>query len=352
MTVIGVAGCTGLLVVGWGIKDSIADVIKIQYGDIFGYDYQIYLQNDYHVDDNIEILEDDLNNEVVISFMQYSSKVYLDDDDEAINAIIMDPRDANYVMGLRHTDKKTALQLSNNGVVLSEKFCKNHNIKKGDTIIIESKNGVKASVKVQDICEMYFQHYMFMSQSCYESVFEESVHNTCIGVKTSDYDSLVEDCAKLEDYVSLVDFEAMINRFETMIEALDLIILVIIITSGSLAFVVLINLTQVNISERIREIATLKVLGFNEHEINSYIFKEIFLLTLFGAILGLPLGVIEHHFIMNIINMDMVMFGMNIKPLSFVYAFAVTIIFSVIVLWFTRKPLRQVDMIESLKSVE
>ena len=137
-----------------------------------------------------------------------------------------------------------------------------------------------------------------------------------------------------------------------MLEALNFIILVIIITAGSLAFVVLINLTQVNISERIREIATLKVLGFHDSEVNSYIFKEIFLLSLIGGVLGLPLGVVEHHFIMNVINMEMIMFGNNVKPLSFALAFAVTIVFTVIVLFLTRKPLRKVQMIESLKSVE
>ena len=144
----------------------------------------------------------------------------------------------------------------------------------------------------------------------------------------------------------------MIDQFQTMINALDLIIAVIIITSGSLAFVVLVNLTQVNISERVREIATLKVLGFNEHEVNLYIFKEILLLTLIGGILGLPLGVLEHHFIMNVINMEMVMFGMNISFLSFTYAFLITFVFTAIVLLFMRKPLEQINMVESLKSVE
>ena len=150
----------------------------------------------------------------------------------------------------------------------------------------------------------------------------------------------------------MVDFSAVTKQFNTMIEALNYIILVIIVTAGSLAFVVLINLTQVNISERIREIATLKVLGFRNHEINSYIFKEIMLLSVIGGIIGLPLGVLEHHFIMGVIDMEMIRFGTNIKLMSFIYAYVITIAFTVIVLMFTRKPLRKIEMIESLKSVE
>ena len=137
-----------------------------------------------------------------------------------------------------------------------------------------------------------------------------------------------------------------------MIRALDYIILVIIITAGSLAFVVLINLTQVNISERIREIATLKVLGFRDNEVNSYIFKEIFILSFIGAWVGMPLGVVEHRFVMQVINMEMIMFGNQIKFPSFAYGFAITIVFTVMVLFLTRKSLRKVEMVESLKSVE
>ena len=131
-----------------------------------------------------------------------------------------------------------------------------------------------------------------------------------------------------------------------------LIILVIIITAAALAFVVLVNLTQVNLSERIREIATLKVLGFRQLEVESYLFKEIFMLTFIGALAGLPTGLVMHHFIMNVINMDMVKFGMIIRPHSYLYAFAITLVFSLIVLLMTRKSIRDIEMVESLKSVE
>ena len=352
MTVIGVAGCTGLLVIGFGVKDSISDVVKIQYGDIFNYNYEIRLENNHHLDENLDVLKNDLDNDMVAEFMSYTSKVYVEDNDDTINALVLDPRNAYGAFNLRSYRNGEPLRLNNDGVIISQKFALNNDIKVGDQITIESKNGVKGVVKVSEICEMYFQHYMFMSDALYQNLFEENIYDTNIAIKNNNIDSLYDDIDKLQDFETLFDFTGYIAQFENMIEALNLIILVIIITAGSLAFVVLSNLTQVNISERIREIATLKVLGFNDHEINLYIFKEILLLSFIGGIIGLPLGVLEHHFIMNVINMEMIMFGMNIKILSFTYSFLITFLFTAIILMFMRKPLRDINMVESLKSVE
>ncbi|MBO4358469.1 MAG: ABC transporter permease, partial [Erysipelotrichaceae bacterium] len=352
MTVLGVAGCTGLLVIGWGIKDSISDVVSIQFSDIFNYNYQISLENSHNLDENIAVLNKNLGNDVVASYMTYTTKVYMEKDDDTAQAIVIDPRDAFLIFRLRDKKDHTEFRLSNEGIIVSNKFAINNGLKKGDMVTIESRNGLTAQVKISGICEMYFQHYVFISNSLYQNLFDETISNTTIAVKTDDHEALLEDCRQLEDFISVYDFSAMIDQFETMIKALNLIIAVIIVTAGSLAFVVLVNLTQVNISERVREIATIKVLGFNDHEINLYIFKEILLLTLIGGLCGLPLGVLEHHYIMNVINMEMIMFGMNIRFLSFLYAFLVTFVFTLIVLLFMRKPLRDVDMVESLKSVE
>ncbi len=354
MTVIGVAGCTGLLVVGWGIKDSISDIINVQFGQLINYNYTINVENDYNIFESVDYLKEDLNNIYVVPFNSYTSKVYTEDGHEnTLTVEVFDARESRDVLNLHLTDRKTDVEINNNGVLVSEKFALNNNIKKGDIITIESANGVKAKVKVNDIIEMYFQHYIYMSSDYYYNTFNQKVHNTNIAIKTDNSKAdIAKEASNLEGYLSIVDFSSMIDQFQTMIEALDLIILVIIITAGSLSFVVLINLTQVNISERIREIATLKVLGFRTGEVNSYIFKEIFLLTIIGAIIGLPLGVVEHHFIMGVINMDMVMFGNNVSLLTFTYAFVVTMVFTCIVLIIMKKPLKNIEMIESLKSVE
>ena len=353
MTVIGVAGCTGLLIVGWGVKDSISDVVALQYGDIFNYDYNISLNSDHHLDEIVSRLEEDMENEYVVPYMEYSSLLYLEEEeDKTVYVEVMDARKANDIHHFRTTDHSSEVRLGNSGVFLSEKFARDHNIKKGDYITIESREGIKASVKVSEIIEMYFQHYIFISSEYYYSVFSENTHATDIAIKTAKGETLKSSLEDFEDIESIADFSGFIRQFEIMIEALDYIILVIIITAGSLAFVVLINLTQVNISERIREIATLKVLGFRNLEVENYIFKEILILTLIGALIGLPLGVIEHHFIMGVINMEMIMFPQRVKTISFLYAFALTMIFTLIVLVMMKKPLREVEMIESLKSVE
>jgi len=352
MTVIGVAGCTSLLVLGWGIKDSISDVIGIQFGQIYNYNYVVNLENDHNLAQIQNILENDLSNEYVAPIMSYSAKMYKDTGEKVLTVEVVDARKGNDIFNLREKDHKTPVRIGNNGVIITEKFADLNKIKAGDYITIESRNGIKRQVKVAEVCEMYFQHYAYISEEYYDAVFNEPIHPNSIAVKTDNSDNLYSTIEDVEGVESIVDFSSVVSQFNIMIEALDYIILVIIITAGSLAFVVLINLTQVNISERIREIATLKVLGFRNVEIDSYIFKEIMTLAIIGGVFGLPLGIVEHRFIMGVIDMEMIRFGTNVKTLSFIYAYAITIVFTIIVLYFTRKPLQKIQMIESLKSVE
>ncbi|MBQ6559226.1 MAG: FtsX-like permease family protein [Erysipelotrichaceae bacterium] len=353
MTIIGVAGCTGLLVVGFGIRDSISDVVAIQYGRIFAYDYHITLDSDHHLNENIEILKENLNNKEVVAFMTYISKAYLNEgEDDTLTVEVFDARESKSVLGLNSKDRKTPIELDNSGVILSEKFAINHHIKEGDYVTIESMSGLKRQAKVAKICEFYFQHYMFISESYYEDTFGENVHCNTIAVSSDNREELIKDTRRLEDFVSLTDFTGFIDQFNTMLKALNFIIAVIIVAAGSLALVVLLNLIQVNVAERIREIATLKVLGFHDMEVNNYIFKEILLLSMIGGLLGLPLGVLEHHFIMNVINMDMMMFGMNISIFSFSISFVITILFTLLVFMFMKRRLNNIEMVESLKSVE
>lgn len=352
MTVFGVAGCTSLLVIGFGVRDSISDVVNIQYGELFNYNHNIALNNDDELEDILNILENDFSNDVVAPYMTYTSKAYIGQDEPTMTVQVLDARAANSVMNLRSAHGQDKIKLSNNGVVVSQKFAKNNNLKEGDTLTIESAGGIKASVQVDAICEWYFQHYIFIADTYYESTFAEKIHENAIAVKCDDGLALKESLKTQTTVRSVTDFSSFIEQFNTMISALNFIIAVIILTAGSLAFVVLINLTQVNISERMREIATLKVLGFRDSEVNSYLFKEIILLTIIGGILGLPLGYVEERMIMSIINMDMIMFGTHIKLYSYLFAFAITLIFTFIVLMQTRRPLRKIAMVESLKSVE
>ena len=349
MTVCGVAGCTSLLVLGFGIKDSIGNNIDIQFGEIFNYHYMVTLEEDIYLDEVKDILEEGKGVEDVVPLFAYSSKVYLDEE-KTISIQIFDENEYEDIINLRTRKGKKQLTLDD-GVVVSEKFAKTNNIFVGDEIKIESSNGIKKNVKVTGICELYFQHYLFMTKEYYEEIFNEKVYYEQLAV-VSENAEFIEEMKEYEHVKMITDFESQKESVKAMIEALDIIVVVILGASGALAFVVLVNLTEVNISERMREIATLKVLGFNDQEVNSYIFKEIFLLALIGAVVGLPLGKLELGYVMSIIDMDMVMFGTDIKILSYIYGFMITIVFTIMVMLFMRGSLKKVEMVESLKSVE
>ena len=352
MTIAGIAGCAGLLILGFGIKDSVSDVVYLQNQEIFKYDYSVTLNDPEYVEAAIEKLDNNPHVDKAVQYGTYMTRVYLDGEEATANMIVIDPKESKYAFNLKQTDKKTPIKLGSDGVVVSEKFAKNHNLKEGDTITIESASRIKADVKISKICEMYFQHYIFMSEDLYKEVFDEELESNKITINSDDDYDLSPVIRSLEGFSNMSSTADSTKKFGTMISALNLIIVVIILVAGSLAFVVIVNLTQVNISERIREIATLKVLGFTDHEVDTYIFKEIILLSLIGCVVGIPIGIIEHKFIMSVLNIEMIMYGNQIKRISFVYSIIITIVFTVIVLMFMRKPLKEVDMVESLKSVE
>lgn len=350
MTVVGVAGCTSLLVLGFGIKDSIAQTVDVQHKEVFKYKNTVTLEDHTFTNDYLDELENDSNVEVVVPFMSYSTKAYLEEE-EAITTIIASESEYTDILGLRERKSHKPLELKD-GAIVSEKFTRLHDIQVGDIIKIESSNGIKKDVEIIGICEMYMDHYLFMSKEYYEEIFNETVRYDRLAVISENAEAFTHDMEGKEGIKSVTDFDSATKSIKTMLEALDIIVIVILIASGSLAFVVLVNLTEVNISERVREIATLKVLGFNDSEVNGYIFKEIFLLTIIGAIVGLPLAKLELGYVMTIIDMEILMFGDSIEPLSYVYGFVITMIFAILVALFMRKSLKNVQMVESLKSVE
>ena len=351
MTVIGVAGCTSLLVLGFAIKGSISQVISLQFGEIITYDTSITLENSDYLDNIYDDLLDSSKVEHAVPYMTYSAMGYYDGEEKAIQAYVMDEDEIANAFDLRDRKTKDVITLED-GVVISEKYADLCGISVGDDIVIESSNGIKKSVEVTAICEMYTQHFLFISDKFYEKTFDETVHFDNIAVTSTDSGAVVKQYEDFDGVKTIADFSETIATFSSMLDTLDIIVIVIIISAGALALVVIMNLTEVNISERIREIATLKVLGFNNSEVYSYIFKEVFLLSLFGMILGLPLGKLELIFVMDIIEMEMVMFSTVVEPFSYIAGFVIIMIFTLLVIMLMRKTLRNVQMVESLKSVE
>ena len=283
--------------------------------------------------------------------MSYSAKIYdLDKNeyDETITVQVFNPDEIAHYIALK--DVKTGDEVKLDGILISEKYAINHGLNVGDHIYLEDEEGRKREVEINRIVEMYFEHYLFMPYDLYKEIYGIEAFPNSLASYLNEREVL--ELKENPNVISVTDFSRFTDNFENMIKALDIIILVIVLAAGSLAFVVLINLTQVNISERIREIATLKVLGFTNKEVSSYLYKEIILLAFLGSLIGLPLGVVEHHFVMNVINMDQIMFGKNISFFSYSISFVITMIFTFIVLLLTKKSLAKIKMVESLKSVE
>ena len=360
MTVFGVAGCTALLVTGWGVRDSVKAMVDIQFDDIIYYDGIVSVGDEVTVSEFNSLVQDIKNRDDVknvISMMDYNAVIDNDSEEETVYVYAFEnSQDITGFLNLRTRKNHTPIELNDHGVVISEKLAENLGLSVGDSISLESKDGVKKDVKVSGICEMYIQHYVFMTQNYYNEIFDTKGSSNAICVEINGDDTVSLNFQKdivNHDYVNSITFnESVLNNFRTMANSLDLVVWVLLIASMSLAFVVLGNLTNVNISERQREIATLKVLGFRKNEVQNYIYKENNVLTFIGAIVGIPVGTLLHHYIMRQVEMDYIMFGRSVQPLSYLYSVTFTIVFGLLVNFFMRKKLKNIDMIESLKSVE
>ena len=360
MTVIGVAGCTGLMIVGFGIRGSIDDMINLQFGEIMHYDGKVTMvsgTSDSELDSFADTLSSRSDVDKVTEIGSYNSTVKANDEESTVYTEVYDSeKSLENVFTLRTREGHTALTVSDDGVIISEKLSENLGLKTGDTFTLESSEGVRRKVKVAGICEMYIQHYVFMSESYYEKVYGVSLAQNTLMIKVNENDypgtKLQSDLAN-DDQVDTISFNNTVKDMQKSIEqSMDLIIAVIIIASMSLAFVVLGNLTNINISERTREIATLKVLGFYPAEVQNYIYKENHVLVLIGALLGMPVGIFLHHWIMNEVEMDYIMYGRDVSWSSHLISILLTIGFGYLVDFFMKKKLRSIDMVESLKSVE
>ncbi len=359
MTVIGVAGCAALLVTGFGVRDSVTGMVDLQYSVITQYDGFVSV-DDLLTNQQAEQLRDDIASHHEVQGAEmiygYTAQVYDQDDTETsvTTQIFRDNKQIASAYLLRTRTGHDPLSLTDDGVIISEKLSELLNVKVGDMMRMEDETGKVIEVRISDICEMYIEHYCFMSEAYYESVTGEKPLERTILIKgTGDsLSALQTELGQNEDVTAITFFEGTLESFETMVSSLDIIVWTIIISSMALAFVVLGNLINVNISERQREIATLKVLGFQQKEVQNYIYKENNVLTFCGAITGVPLGIWLHRTIMLTVEMDYIMFGRSISLLSMVISVALTLLFGILVDVAMRKRLRNIEMVESLKSVE
>lgn len=363
MTVIGIAGCGALITAGFGIKDSVQSIIDNQYCQIIHYDDILVFNNNAdtesikNVADNIakdEYYKDSLMDYAYTSDVKVSGE---SDDYSTEITVVSNEQDYKDFVTFRSRKDKSELELTDSGVIITEKLAKDLSVKAGDTILIQDDNNKQVSVNVTGVMEMYINNYIFMTSDYFNQVFGYTPDNNRILGKLTGDDETVQ-AAIGDRYLtdssvkSLTFVKANISRFENMIQSLDLVTWVLIISAGMLAFVVLYNLTNVNISERIREIATIKVLGFYDTEVGEYVYRENIILTLIGGVFGLLLGVALHSYIMTTIELDGVMFGTKINISSFLISYGITILFSLLINLIMYPSLKKIPMVESLKSVE
>lgn len=358
MTVIGVGGCTALMVIGFGVRDSIDQMVKLQFTDITHYDGFAKLSDDISEEDKNEIIqkvEDDSDVASLVSAVSYSGKIsYNDTEETVLTQVFTDNDEISKLYTLRTRKGHHEISIDDSGIVISEKLSEDLGVKIGDTVTIESKYGIQKEVKVSAITEMYIQHYAFLNEDLYEELFDTSIEpDTMFIVSAIDNSSNLQKMLASDDRVESISFyDVTLENFNNMVKTLDFIIIVLIASSLALAFVVLGNLMNINISERQREIATLKVLGFRKREVQSYIYKENNVLTILGAIAGLPLGVALHHWIMHELQFSYVMYGVDVMPLSLIVSVILTSGFGILVNQLMKKKLAAIEMVESLKSVE
>ncbi len=355
MSVIGIAGCTCLLVSGFGMQTSISGIAEIQYNELTLHDGMIStVESTEETEKVVNSIEDIDETFVLQPISTYATEITIGEEEEvAYVQVYEDDTSLKEMNTVRSRNEGKELILENDTILISEKLSELLNVEIGDEIAIQSKNEVLETAVVGGIYEKYINHEIFISAEYYERLFNEKAEkNAILVIGDLDSELIREQITDFENVKGITLNNSVISSFENISTSMNIVVAVIIISAASLAFVVLGNLTSINISERKREIATLKVLGFKHRETKDYIFNENMVLTIFGILVGVFLGILAHAFIIMQVEMGFLMFARTITIESIIYSVLLTLIFSIIVNRVMLARLKNIDMIESLKSVE
>ena len=375
MTIIGIAGCTALLATGFGLRDSIFDVLTWQFDDLMPYNATISIDAGLNPSDRSDMMEALEEEPGIESFIGcYDRGVSVRTDEGTIDGVALrstsgwttysDPEGTHPIAedyiclypradGLRRYGKVGELPRlapTDEAVVIDEKLADNLGIKEGDTIALLDSDEKEYPVTVCGICENYVGHYVHMTASYYKKVFGERPRDNVLLVKATE--NPAERVTKIKGVITYNSIDETRDHFHESMKSLDVVVWIIIGAAAALAFLVLFNLTNINVTERVRELATLKVLGFYDGETASYVYRENIILTLMGSALGLLGGKWLHRWLIGTIEMEYMIFGHGLHGRSYLYAVILTVIFSLSVNFFSYFYIRKIDMVESLKSVE
>lgn len=369
MTLVGIAGCTALLLVAFGLRDSISDVIDSQWPTLFHYDYIVGMTSDVSSEEADQIATE-LNQVGATNIHRITSEnVLLESPAQNASSLtrttIMTSnslQDLTGVVALRDRLSGQTIEFEEDSVVISEKLAKRLGVGVGDTIQVFAQDrignasGEPSTLIVTGVTENYVGSYLYVGPSAWHSLgIQDQATDGWYATLPKDQatrDAFGEKLITQAGVASIDDINEAIRMYKKSLEVVNRVVAILILAAALLAFIVLYNLTNINIEERIREIASLKVLGFTRHEVDAYVFREIALLAVFGALFGLVLGTYLEGFVVQTAEIDLVMFGRSIHMLSYCFAFGLILVFSLLVYIAMRSRLKNIDMVESLKSVE
>jgi putative ABC transport system permease protein len=363
MTVLGIAGCMAMIITGFGLKDSIGDIVDLQFSKIWQYDATVTYNPDATDEESQNYLKvrDDLkevSNHLGLSqkTVEVTKKGYTKQE-----VVIDTPKDTeSFKDFIVFKDRKTdeTYELDDTGVIINEKLANLFDVESGDLITIKTADDEIKELKVKVISENYAMHFIYMTPKFYEETFGKAPEYNVDLLKfkekltESEEEKLAETLMDTKKAIN-VSFTSQIGKaMDDTMGSLNIVVWVLIISAAMLAFIVLYNLTNINISERIRELSTIKVLGFYDKEVTMYVYRENNILTLLGILLGCVLGKLLHGFVIKTAEVDLMMFPPDIHFISYVYSAILTLLFSTVVMFVMHRRLRKVDMIEALKSTE
>jgi putative ABC transport system permease protein len=357
-TIFGIAGCTALILAGFGLKDSIKEVTNYQFNNIFKYDKTLIINEnkDYNLIKNYITNDNDINKFTEVN----TQTITVEYNNKEQDVTLVTPNNFKELKNIIYLsnidDGKEIEEPPYNTCIISEKTSKLLNIKIGDTLAIINNENNNKEIKVSYITKNYINQYIYITKETYNNIFNNyNINSFLVDLKEINNEEKESFDTKYisEGYVSaIVNNEDIKNSINDMLSSIDSIVAILIIAATALAFVVLYNLSNINISERKREIATLKVLGFYPKEVDKYINSETFILTTIGIIIGLIFGSYLSHFIISTCEPDYIMFDRNVFAISYIYSILITTTFTIIVNIVTHFNLKKINMIESLKNVE
>lgn len=357
MMTIGIGGCTALLITGFGIQDSIRNVVDYQYDEITRYDASVTFQHALSDAERTAFLAVCGENgaEDCLFVAEKSLDAASGGTVKTTNVVCPERGSVDGFIDLHTHDQTPVAYPQDGGCIISRGLAQALHLSAGDTITLQTSDLRRTSLTVEAVFENYVYNYVYLTQNTWQEVFGEAPAYEAAWVnflEETDAQTASAALARAKNAAAVTLSSDFRSRVATMMQSLRYIVLVVVVCAAALAFIVLYNLTNINITEREREIATIKVLGFYDSETNRYVFRENIILTTLGTLLGIPMGMLLHAYVMGQIRIDLMCFDVRIAPLSYVISVALTLVFGLFVNFVLRRKIRAVDMAQALKSIE